>query len=147
MCMTGNGTTFALGDAAGNTAPAAIGRLVKSLGRGDPITVIDDDDAASTGPMKKCAGDTSENPVQDYEMVFDPDIHEGDLVPLKGVTLMGTHTYPVPEGRTTPASKTGTGFIVDVEVMEQSNNERTIAKLSWQWNNNQTPIAFTKSVA
>lgn len=146
MCLTGNGATFALSAIAGGaTPPTSVGRVISIPEREEMLPVIDDDDLASTA-AEKCPGDFDENAPQDIGVVFDPDTYK-ELKAARGTPFIGTLTYPLQAGQSTPASETGSGFLIGGSRGQMVNNERTEGMIRWVWDNKSTPKTETASVA
>ncbi|MEM8865369.1 MAG: hypothetical protein AAGF31_07440 [Planctomycetota bacterium] len=144
---TGNGASFALAALSGGaTPPASVGRIV-SLGSIDgEVVEIEDNDLGST-LQKWCAGDIKKLSALTLGVVFDADVHLDIALSKCGIPYLGTLTFPLPAGQSTPANLAGSGFFQKASSGDFANDARTEGELMWRFDNQDTVLAFTASAA
>lgn len=148
MCLTGNGTTFALTAVSGGaTPPTTIGSVISIGGWNPMLTEIEDNDITSTGLVEYCPGDLITHEPIDIAIKLDPDVQMPILLTKLGILYIGTLTFSLPAGKVTGASLTGSGYLVGPGWDGIANNERSEGTMKWRWDNKGTALAFTASSA
>ena len=143
MCITGNGSTFGLADGPVETAPSGIGRLLSASGFSAEITDIEDSDLSTTDFTEYCPGDFAGHEPITYGVATEPNTQGGLAFNNLGKVYVGTHTFKLQPGQTTPASITGSGYLMKSDLGDGQNNERMEGEVVWRFDNKSTPIAFT----
>ena len=133
MCMTGNGSTFALADGPDETAPSSIGRILSMSGFAAEVTEIEDSDLSTSGFEEYCPGDLNSHEAITMGVATEPNVQGGLAFANLGKIYVGTYTYKLQPGQATPASITGSGFLMKSDLGDAENNQRMEGEVVWRW--------------